>query len=479
MKRKNTDSTNYKYDMYDERPAKRRKPRQRTWSEFGKQVAGGAAASTLGYIHGNLPTAIEAGTAAYEYLAPDLEMDVDDEEDRMTPLLEAAGITPKNINGMSSGKYYNKSFRRPSKGGKYSPLTKYQANGVVYNKEIYGKITSPDCVYIGHSTYDLEGIAMTITLAILRKIFKKGGMTMTSTKERPFGGTLTDGFGFKIQIVTCNINDGSFVHYDIKTSAVDSFEDIALKPFLGQGFCFFDLINLLMQQNDSSTIQILETVVLYTIDKYGTGGDNEEWRLAASLNMKNEVMKVYLHSTLHVQNVTKGSSSASNDDTAVDAQPLKGVFYHFSGGTPTSKQHDNFKTSRILSNGTILLKASQLSPAEDFKEPPIPAYFNNCYKASKIGLEPGSIKKANVYSYFSGYFNNVLFGRLTTKRGQNFLFNTPGKSQLIALEEVLNTGSDNLITCSYQREINMGVMFITGKASVAVAKHTEISQDNI
>jgi len=476
MKRKSSDSTNYKYDMYDTRGSKRFKSkpatRKRTWKEFGKQAVGSAAGATLGFIHANTGGAMVGGKKTWDYLAPDLE--VKEDEDMMTPLLEAAGVFPKKTMG-GAVTYGNRKFSKPSKKF-YSPLTKYQSNGVVFTKEVYGKVTSPDCVYICHSTYDQEQLARTIALAIVRKLIKKAGYNPTSTKETlPFKDYMSNSEEFRFQITTEAIDTGVLVNYSYETIISDTLESIVSANFLGQGFSFFDFINLVMSQNDTSTFTLLNHVALYSKDAYGTNETPlKAWRLAASLNMKNEIMKVYSHSRLVVQNATKGSASGSADDTAVDAQPLTGFFYQFAGGAPESKQRDNNGLSRLRSFGLQLHRAIDLIPNEDFKEPPLPATFNNCYKASRVGMEPGTMKRADITSNWSGYFNNILFARLSQKRGPTLQFNTPGKCQLIALEEALNTGSTNFITTSYQSEKKMGVMFITGPKPVMIAKHEEL-----
>ena len=475
MKRKSSDSTNYKYDMYDSRGSKRFKSkpatRKRTWKEFGKQAAGTAAASTLGFIQANTPGAIVAGRKTWEYLKPDLE--VKEDEDMMAPLLEAAGIFPKKTMG-GAVTYGNRKFSKPSKKF-YSPLTKYQAQGVVFTKEVYGKVTSPDCIYICHSTYDQEQLSRTIALCILRKLFKKAGYDPTSTKEAmPMKDFMADSAEVRFQITTEDIDTGTLTNYAYDTDATDSLDTIVGATFVGQGFSFFDYINLIMAQNDTSTYTILNSVRLFTKDNYGPVVTVSDWRLKTNLNMKNEIMKIYSHSRLVVQNATKGAASGSADDTAVDAQPLTGYFYQFAGGAPASKQRDNTGLSRLRSFGLQLHRAQDLSPPEDFKEPPLPATFNNCYKASAIGLEPGTMKRADLTSTWSGYFNNILFGSLTQKRGASLQFNTPGKSQLIALEEALNSGSTNLITTSYQSEKKMGVMLITGPKPIMIAKHEEL-----
>jgi len=476
MKRKSSDSTNYKYDMYDTRGSKRFKSkpatRKRTWKEFGKQAVGTAAASTLGFIGANTGGAMVAGRKTWDYLAPDLDEDMK-EEDNMLPLLEAAGITQKKTMSRGAVSYGNKKFAKPSKKF-YTPLQKFQANGIVFNKETYGKVVSPDCVYLGHSTFDHDQLTTTICLAILRKLVKKAGYNPTTTKETfPFKDNITDSTGFKFQVVTENFETGAIVSYDHETVVTDTLESIITSIFIGQTFSFYDYMFRCIGQNDSITSPILSHVVLYSKDRYGISGGDSNYRLKASLNMKNEVMKIYSHSRLVVQNVTKGAVSGSADDTAVDAQPLQGFFYQFAGGCPASKQRGNYGLSIIRSSGIILHRAQDLVPAEDFKEPPIPSTFNNCYKASKVGLEPGSMKRADITSNWSGYFNNVLYGSLTTKRGATLVFNTPGKSQMIALEEALNSGSSNSITASYQCEKNIGVMLITGTKPICIAKHEE------
>ena len=50
--------------------------RERTFKEFGTQVVGTAAASTLGFITMNVPGAMIAGKKTYDYLAPDLKTDL-------------------------------------------------------------------------------------------------------------------------------------------------------------------------------------------------------------------------------------------------------------------------------------------------------------------------------------------------------------------------------------------------------------------
>lgn len=51
--------------------------RTKTYKELGTQVVGTTAAATLGFITGNVPGAMIAGKKTWDYLSPDLEMEVD------------------------------------------------------------------------------------------------------------------------------------------------------------------------------------------------------------------------------------------------------------------------------------------------------------------------------------------------------------------------------------------------------------------
>jgi len=477
MKRKASDSTNYKYDMYDSRGSKRYKSkpatRKRTWKEFGRQAVGTAAASTLGFIGANTGGAIVAGRKTWDYLAPDLKVE---EEDNMTPLLEAAGIYPKKTmvgTSYTTGKF-NK-LGRPS--SEVNHITKYQKNGILINKEVYGQIASPDCVYLTHSTYDQIAIAQAIGSAILRKIFKKGGYNVTSVTERlPLQDDQANSENFKFQMNTALIDSQTLSKFEWITINTDTIETMLVKNFNGQGFSLYDFIKASLQASELSTLQLIDNIVLYSRDRYEAEGSN--FRLAASLNMKNEILQLYSKSTMIVQNRTKSASGASETEV-VDNQPLKGTLYQFAGGVPQSKQYDNFRINRMNDFAVLLNRAQDLTPSNDFKVPPVPKYFNNCYKSTGISLNPGNIKHCTISSTWSGYINNILFGSLTCRRGINLMINTPGKSQMVGLQETINSGSTNLITCTYEASKVIGANLISGPTPVCLPKFEEVNYNLI
>ena len=182
MKRKNLDSTHYKYDMYNPRPSKRfrsrpatRRPRTytqmrtehsirpRTWAEYGTQVVGAASAGVGGFIAAD--AGLRTAVAAYNYLAPNLEVKKE--------------FTEKKAMATYGGKFSIK--QDLSEATKMTDA--YAKTGVVLNREIYGLVSDPDCCYVGHHTYDPSFYGFGIACAIVRKILRKAGYNPTSLNE--------------------------------------------------------------------------------------------------------------------------------------------------------------------------------------------------------------------------------------------------------------------------------------------------------
>jgi len=142
----------------------RKQKRQRTWPEYGKQVAAGAAAAPLGFIAGNTAGAYTAAELAYNFTAPNLDI-----------------VFPKKSNSNMS---YKGGFRPYKVSSSYDKLkTKTQSYGVVVNRETYGKVNDPNAVYITHSTFSLPDFSMAIACAVIRKLLAKAGYCVTNVDE--------------------------------------------------------------------------------------------------------------------------------------------------------------------------------------------------------------------------------------------------------------------------------------------------------
>ncbi|MFN3076444.1 MAG: hypothetical protein ABT940_06120, partial [Alphaproteobacteria bacterium] len=79
--------------------------------------------------------------------------------------------------GASTGRYRGK-FNKPRKTKNPKVETMCLQKGFHTTTEIHGTITDDHCAYIGHSTFDIEGYAHGIVGALLRKLLKKGGITV-------------------------------------------------------------------------------------------------------------------------------------------------------------------------------------------------------------------------------------------------------------------------------------------------------------
>jgi len=151
---------------------------------------------------------------------------------------------------------------------------------------------------------------------------------------------------------------------------------------------------------------------------------------------------------------------------------------------PQSKQNDNFSLSRNNFLGVMLRRAQDLS-SQVFKEPPPGKLFNNCTGTAKVALEPGTSKSGTVYHTFRGYFNNVICQKLKSRMlyvggvTGGLVEHAPGKMEMFALEERLNSGSLNLITVQYESELTVGVILTTGKSPVCLASHQEATFSNV
>lgn len=433
--------------------------RQRTYGEYGRQLVAGAAGGALGFIGNNVPGAFNGAAVGYRLAAPNLR------------------VPPKTI--VSGGMYRGK-FKRTTRAGPklYSSIAKYQVGGHVVNKEVYGSVNSPDCVYITHGTFDIEQVAKATGMAILRKLIKKAGYDITNPEETlPFLDAYNDGRGFTYQIQTRK-PDGTQVNNSYLTIAAETLTTLVFNSGL------YDYIQQSMVLQDgilASQKGFIENITLRQHDTYATG---TSYRIVANLNMKNEIVKVICRSTINVQNRTK-STDGSADANQVDAQPLKGMKYVFKGGVPQTKENDNFRLSSNSYRSVFLVRAAELSPADTFKEPPNPKLFNNCYKSGSQKLGPGDMKKSTLVSTWSGYYNNIFGGKLQVRSQYTggstggWVQWAPGSCEMFAFEEQLNTGSLQKITLSYESKMEVGVYLITGKLPLLVPSHEEVALDNI
>lgn len=376
----------------------------------------------------------------------------------------------KQWSGVSTHFYkgnFKKPRRKPSRGT--ATLTQYQSKGYLLNSEIFGRVDDADCVYVGHSTYDLNGLSQVISCSIIRKLFKKAGFdTDLPDQELPlFAFNNADGFRVQWERIALN---GTIVTTSYVTVDGDNIRSVASASLLA------NQIREAMEANDSVNRGDFDRIALYSSDRNGL---DTNWRLAAELSLKREVLDIYVKSELTVQNRTKSATTGNTSTDSVDNQPLKGYMYEFTGGVPTMKTMGRNGLNRIPVNGVVLVQAVDTNPAPLYREPPVPKTFSNCYKSSYCKLDPGSLKKTVIYSKWRGYFNNLIGGKLKSVTDGISMTYAPGKAQMLALEERLNSGSTNLITVNYEAQRSIGAVLYTTKQPVMLADFAQIEFNNV
>jgi len=402
--------------------------RERTWSEFGRQAVATAAGATLGFINMNVPGAIIGGTFASRAAAPDLEdvMDVNSSQNKL-------------IGHLMPGTYQGK-FALSAKQSSKGLRDKYQKKGAVYLEETYGTVADPDCVYIGHSSYSRTCIASAIGLALLRKLFRVGVKFDPTTiyEELPLISAEPDSGpdGFVIVYITKN-SGGTEVK---KTHDIPN--DFGLLQILNHLQNDFKLFDNILGALEANNVDNLTKVLLY--QKNGSA-----FRLHYQMDLAKEVLSVAMSSHMVIQNRTKSASGAANT-TEVDAQPLKGPVYEFSSGVPKLKAASPDSLNYMRPEGIILVRTNQLAGTDPaaYREVPAKNAFQNVVKSGYTRLNPGALKSMTVGTDCTGYYNNVLFKLRINQQG--VVSRCFGKSQMVILEEELNSGSTNLITISYE-----------------------------
>lgn len=377
--------------------------------------------------------------------------------------------------GLSTGRYA-KRFRRPTKKKvrRLVGVSKCLKTGYVETKEVYGKVDDADCVYVGQSTFDVASLAKVISCAILRKLFKKAGINVTNPlgELNLYWNDNADGFYINFQV-----RDSDGVIFTLPSSAGYVTVDGDTLESVAQNSTLIARVGDRLRAVDSGNRGDFERISLYSSDRNGVSTNT---RLAAELDLRNEIIDIMISATLTVQNRTK-SDGGSTEITQIDNQPLSGYLYEFTGAVPQSKQYDMGVLNRMRPGGVFLEQSVDLSPALLFKEPPVPKTFSNCIKATRVALQPGDLQKTYISVSYRGYFNNIMQKMKATMKDNNssVVQYAAGKCQLFALEERLNTGSANLITVTYEIDRKVGAMLTTSRAPVALSGYTSQIVNNI
>jgi len=394
---------------------------------------------------------------------------------------KARKAAPKKSSGprrtvQYSGQYGGK-FRRPSKKGGFSLAKKL---GVVTSHELWGRVTDPDLVVVGHHTWPMSNVVNAINYAILRKLLKKA--------------INFDASDINQEIPTENYNNavGGRIEYVWKdavtaTIHVDAHVLINDDSIATVARTFFDSILGQFDNNVTWPTRELERVMFRST----VGGIS----VMADMNMVHEVIKLNVSTTIKIQNRTLAAGATTGDTDRVDAQPLQGRLLQFRG-VPKSKNialnnnlfspiyKENSVTPDYSKSGVLLVRGAELGSSNI--EPKTKQDWTNCYAQSNVRLAPGEIKTSKLNMSKGAYVNN-LFKSIKAITGTSGTGSTsqsrqtaiPGFTQLFMFEELLNSGSTNNIWVQYEQQTYISCYLVTGRTPAINTNHTQSSYENV
>jgi len=350
--------------------------------------------------------------------------------------------------------------------------------GYHITNELYGTLTDPHIGYIIHSTNEYNGMVRCIVGAMVRKLFKKAGVSVeTRSQTLPL---------FNNEFSGPNV----FVIKWIRTNFATNQQTEHLYEIISNTAGLDDIINGLATLTNHIVLYLQETgaeeITHMRLYMRTTALPADERRLVSELDLKNEEFHFVSTSKLKVQNRTKGDTNGSdNDADRVDNMPVYGKLYDFKGGnikmrTVNNSDFDyNLYFNSMPANGLSLITGTQLP---EYEEPPTGKHFMNNGGQSKVYLNPGDIKYATISYNYSGKFKNFI----DKFKAKNFVNQInapfryggiPGKTQMIALEEVIRSISSNPIVLVYERQITLGVYMTSKKRAVPLT--TQLTSEQI
>lgn len=370
-----------------------------------------------------------------------------------------------------SSSHFRGKFKRPTRriakdGGKFT---------IIHSQEIAGTVTDQNCVYLTHASVDAYTVIEQMVKELVRKLMERGGFKVhSSTDVYNANQNVGDATGFTVRVIARNVFlNTRFVSGSSVFAIFESLEGITgdiLQTFLDYSAGFYTGGGVGSNDNAYEPVQLQLFLVNGAVE-----------RNVSTVDLREEIMTLVGVSHLKVQNRSlAGDGSASTDN--VNSNPVQGYMYNFKG-IPKSKPDGMTafdQTNR--DNGVQLIKASTLAQQQSVREPVLPRVFWNCYKASKIRLDPGQIKYGQIKDKKTGNFLQLLkMIRFQQGPGPAFLkYYSPFKHQMIGLEEVINVDPLESITISYEVDRKYYVKSKTKrKTGIAIASHEQTTQNNL
>nr|QXN75700.1 MAG: capsid protein [Virus sp.] len=405
----------------------------------------------------------------------------------VTPTLAAAARARGSRKWLSASTgFYKGGFKKPRKTNSPKVETKCLKKGYHVTLEVHGRVEDQHCAYMQHSTWNSSAYANVIAGALVRKLFKKAGIQMDQADQEVIGTTAFNAKGWALEYIVYNPANGQTSTYPVYNTLDNDTLDGIINDITKFTVLKGHITNFL---NNAIGFED-ERQEPYQLNLYRWDADTDiqtyhNQRPAATINLVNEYVEVYASSTMKIQNRTAGDLASAADRyqlDRIDNQPLKGYCYEYYGEPRLKYPRVNNTTgfdqiNYSDENAVTLWKASGLPSA--YIEPPVPAFWANCSKNSRVILQPGELKKGYIATKYKGKLVNVLKKIRCERNTAGRITGAKGKTQLFAFEEKIRTPGTNPITLQYESELKVGAFTKTGSNSPFQSSYTSTLKDRL
>jgi len=277
-------------------------------------------------------------------------------------------------------------------GGRYSGSVKATKNvnlkkkGLKMVYENSGKVFDYNCVYVGHTSCNLDRALLVVCVGLVRCMLSKLGLNTNQHWDYAYP---TDGI-WQLDIKQDPITSAVSVDYD--TTAIASPETL------------FELATALKDRIDSQYTTHRNSVItaFRVIPRIDAAGSNIS-TLSKQINLNTAFVDISCISILKVQNTTKhlNTSGTGQDEyaTAVDAAPLCGKIYRGPGQGMYGKSEDPAPVYLIDNGGTEASRGAITACAgafEEYQEPINAESMYYCQKSNGVKFQPGELKSSHL-----------------------------------------------------------------------------------
>lgn len=345
---------------------------------------------------------------------------------------------------------------------------KLSNKGIDYCKEVGGRTTSANCVYIGHNTCPNQLILSCAWRAMFKHFFLEAGADISDLTESlgfPSGSQLIVNYsqstGGPLLVETITVTDDAAFINGFVSWAMD-----ITRPWNAPS----GALNLKIQVQFESMRTIIASPEISTLHSH-------------NMSMRFARVAFAVKSALKIQNRTIGAIDNGVEADDVENCPLFGVSYE-GKGSGTYTNHKRFSTPNANVNlwahvdkGTILAE----QPVNGFEEPMEPNMMNMVTREGKIKVEPGEIK-TSVLTWNSSMFFTDLYDKMKYRNTDlsGTTAHKVGKFRIFAIEKMLQaSATESAISTGYEHNIDIACNVSFKRSYRSVKFFEEVRGQNI